>query len=197
MIKITGVGNGKSLLLDLILDEGRGAELVQYDEQSINAVDNNMDTVFIVYDGFCISEFLEIAPSLEKIQYVPIFLMATNFYIFGINKIEDGQTKIGACPICVTKQTINKSFNLNLYDHLTTQRGFKSIEKSYGKELKHFLLLLLEMFDKNELYEYSFSYLIQGNTYSREKMNGLSNCSTCDTTNYENMELQKVLKEVL
>jgi hypothetical protein len=197
MIKITGIGNGKNLLMNLIKNRGSEVEAIRYDEQILNLEKGNDDTVLIVYDGFCIEEFLEMAPSIKEVQHIPIFLMATNFYVFGINKMENGVRKVGACPSCVTKQTINKSFNLNLYDHLIKQKSFKSVEESYGKELDHFILLLLEMLEKGALFEKSFSYLVHGNTYSMDKMPGLSKCSICDNTNYDNTDLEKVLKEVL
>lgn len=196
MIKITGIGNGKNLLLNLISEKGSEVEMIQYDEQIINLEKGGRNTVLIVYDGFCIEEFLEMALLIQAVKYVPIFLTPTSFYVFGINEMENGTSKNGACPICVTKQTINESFSLNLYDQLINQRSFKSIEKSYGKELDHFVLLLLELLTKTVLFENSFSYFIHGNTYSMKKMNGLSMCPSCDKTNYENDNLQMTLKEV-
>lgn len=193
-MRITGIGNGKNLLFHNILNEKREVELINYSYEAIKSIKGT--PVIIVYDGLCIQEFLEFAPSLKEVNYIPIFITTSNIYIFGMNDVSEDFLH-NVCPKCITKQVINNDFNLKSYRNLTTETGYSVVVDSYKIELYHFCLLLLEMLDTKSLNNHYFNYCIYSNIYKRIEMKGLSRCQTCDTENYNNQELKCLLKEIL
>lgn len=197
MFKISGIGNGKNLIFKKINEKNKDTVLINYDVSHFKETVRRHDVLILVYDGICVEELFNIYESIRNIKFIPIFITTTNIYVFGINIENNSDNKDYVCPKCIARQTLNKSFKLKLYDFLIKQYGFKSIEESYGKELDHFTLLLLELIESNYLMGHVLNYSIVSNVYDFESFKGLSRCSLCDRTKYDNEDLNLALKEVL
>lgn len=195
MIYLSGIGNSKNIMYDLINEKGE-ATLILYDIAKLQTISAS-DFLILAYDGLGIDEFFKILPDLSEVQYIPVFVTQRNILVFGMNSLEEKNDKLYACPYCVAKQSMNDLFPLKLYKFLFEQTNFKAIKESYGLEFKHFFEILQEMIKKNILASHVLNYSLLGNTYSFERKNGLSKCHFCDEIAYDNESLHAAIKGVL
>lgn len=196
MIYLSGIGNSKRIIKDVIFHNGESTSLMEYDVKEFQSISSS-DLLVLSYDGFFINEYLKIVPQISKVRYVPVFITPTNALSFGMNDIYKNEKDNYACPYCVTKRSINDHFTLKLYNSLFQQTSYKSIEPSFGLEMTHFTEILMELIKGDMLASHFFKYSLLDNTYSIEKKEGLSRCEICDHTIYNNDVLQEALRGVL
>lgn len=187
MISITGIGEGKNILGELLEKNGEKVEIISYNKFPKN--DKNIR--FIVYDGIMIQEALNFLESHEKCNI--IFLTPKYIYLAGDYKFNKGSNYV--CPRCILKRSKDNIFNLTLYSTLFSRTDYKIVDNTFLYELNHFILIL-----KENLYNLEGSFIqynLLTSLYSRSYFSGLTNCKDCDKHEYSQKNMKKTLWEEL